>query len=143
MQLTRHTDFSLRVLIYLSLNKNEELVTINEISEHFDILKNHLTKVVNHLSQKGFIDTIRGKNGGLRLAKRPDKLKLGDVIEAMEMNLDIINCSKPICPLINNCELKNILNEAKYSFLKTLNNYTLADLNRKPEMIKNLLHFPA
>ena len=143
MQLTRHTDFSLRVLIYLSLNKNEELVTINEISEHFDILKNNLTKVVNHLSQKGFIDTIRGKNGGLRLAKRPNKIKLGDVIESMEMNLDIVDCSKPICPLNNNCELKNILNEAKLSFFKTLNNYTLADLNRKPEMIKNLLHYPA
>jgi len=56
MQLTLHTDFSLRVLIYLSLNKPGELVTINEISEHFEILKNHLTKVVNHLAQKGYVD---------------------------------------------------------------------------------------
>lgn len=142
MQLTRHTDFSLRVLIYLSLNENEELVTINEISEHFDILKNHLTKVVHHLSQQGFINTTRGKNGGLRLAKRPDEIKLGDVVQSMEINLDVVNCSKPSCPLMNNCELKNILNEAKFAFLKILNNYTLADLNKKPEIIKNLLHFP-
>ena len=142
MQLTRHTDFSLRVLIYLSLNKTEELVTINEISEHFDILKNHLTKVVSHLSKKRFIETIRGKNGGVRLAKSPEKIKLGDVVASMEMNLDIVDCSKPTCPLNNNCELKNILNEAKYAFLKTLNNYTLADLSRKPEIIKNLLHYP-
>jgi len=142
MQLTRHTDFSLRVLIYLSLNKNEELVTINEISEHFDILKNHLTKVVSHLSQKGFIETIRGKNGGLRLAKSPDKIKLGDVVASMEMNLDIVDCSKTACPLNNNCELKSILNEAKLSFFKTLNKYSLAGLNKEPKIIKNLLHFP-
>lgn len=142
MQLTRHTDFSLRVLIYLSLNNNQELVTINEISEHFDILKNHLTKVVNHLSQKGFVHTIRGKNGGIRLAKKPDEIKLGDVVQEMEMNLEVVDCSKPLCPLNNHCELKGILNEAKFSFLKTLNTYTLADLNKKPETIKNLLHWP-
>ena len=142
MQLTRHTDFSLRVLIYLSLNENQELVTINEISEHFDIIKNHLTKVVNNLSQKGFIQTVRGKNGGLRLAKKINEIKLGDVVQAMEQNLDVIDCSKPLCPLNNNCELKSILNEAKHSFLKTLNNYTLADLNSKPEKMKNLLHWP-
>jgi len=141
MQLTRHTDFSLRVLIYLSLNKTEELVTINEISDHFEILKNHLTKVVNHLAQKGYVDTVRGKNGGLRLAKKPTDIKLGDVVQSMEMNLDVVDCSKPLCPLINNCKLKQILNEAKRSFLKTLNNYTIEDLNTEPEIIKNLLHF--
>lgn len=141
MQLTRHTDFSLRVLIYLSLNKSEELITINEISEHFEILKNHLTKVVNHLAQKGYIETIRGKNGGLRLAKKPAEIKLGDVVQSMEMNFDVVDCSKPLCPLINNCKLKRILNEAKHSFLKTLNNYTVEDLNTEPEIIKNLLHF--
>lgn len=141
MQLTRHTDFSLRVLIYLSLNKTEELVTINEISDHFEILKNHLTKVVNHLAQKGYVETIRGKNGGLRLAKKPADIKLGDVVQSMEMNLDVVDCSKPLCPLINNCKLKHILNEAKHSFLKTLNNYTVEDLNTEPEIIKSLLHF--
>jgi len=141
MQLTLHTDFSLRVLIYLSLNKSGELVTINEISDHFEILKNHLTKVVNHLAQKGYVDTVRGKNGGLRLAKKPADIKLGDVIQSMEMNLDIVDCSKPLCPLINNCKLKQILNEAKRSFLKTLNNYTIEDLNTEPEIIKSLLHF--
>lgn len=142
MQLTRHTDFSLRVLIYLSLNKKEELVTINEISEHFEILKNHLTKVVHHLAQKGYVETIRGKNGGIRLAKNPADIRLGDVVQAMEMNLDMIDCSKPLCPLINNCKLKRILNEAKQSFLIILNNYTIEDLNTEPEIMKNLLHFP-
>lgn len=141
MQLTRHTDFSLRVLIYLSLNKPEELVTINEISDHFEILKNHLTKVVNHLAQKGYLETVRGKNGGLRLARHPAEIKLGDVVRSMEMNLDVVDCSKPLCPLINNCKLKRILNEAKQSFLKTLDNYTIQDLNEEPEIIKSLLHF--
>lgn len=142
MQLTRHTDFSLRVLIYLSLNESEQLVTINEISKHFKILKNHLTKVVHHLAQKGYVDTIRGKNGGIRLAKKPEDILLGDVVKAMEMNLDVVDCSKPLCPLINKCKLKNILNEAKQSFLTTLNNYSIKDLNEQPETIKNLLHFP-
>lgn len=142
MQLTRHTDFSLRVLIYLSLNKTDELVTINEISKHFEILKNHLTKVVHHLAQKGYVETVRGKNGGLRLARNASDIKLGEVIQSMEMNLDVVDCSKPLCPLINNCKLKNILNEAKQSFIKTLNNYTIADLNSQPETMKNLLHFP-
>lgn len=141
MQLTRHTDFSLRVLIYLSLNKSDELVTINEISEHFEILKNHLTKVVNHLAQKGYIETVRGKNGGIRLARNPADIKLGDVVQSMEMNLDVVDCSKPLCPLINNCKLKRILNEAKQSFLKTLNHYTIGDLSEEPETIKSLLHF--
>ena len=142
MQLTRHTDFSLRVLIYLSLNKSETLITINEISEHFEILKNHLTKVVNKLAKKGYIVTIRGKNGGIRLAKKPSEILLGNVVQSMEANLDIVDCTKPLCPLINNCKLKNILNEAKLSFLKTLNNYTIEDLNSEPDTIKTLLHFP-
>jgi len=142
MQLTRHTDFSLRVLIYLSLNKSEQLVTISEISEHFEILKNHLTKVVNHLAQKGYVETIRGKNGGIRLAKKPAEIKLGDVVQAMEMNLEVVDCTKPLCPLINNCKLKRVLNEAKQSFLSTLNNYSIKDLNTEPEIMKNLLHFP-
>lgn len=141
MQLTRHTDFSLRVLIYLSLNKSNELVTINEVSEHFEILKNHLTKVVHHLAQEGYIETIRGKNGGMRLAKNSDDIKLGDVVQAMEINLEVIDCTKPLCPLMNNCEFKKILNEAKLSFINTLNKYSLKDLNRKPDMMKNLLHF--
>ena len=142
MQLTRHADFSLRVLIYLSLNKSEKLVTINEISEHFDILKNHLTKVVHRLAQKGYIETIRGKNGGLRLAKNPSDIMIGDIVKAMETNMDVVDCSKPLCPLVNHCELKSILNEAKLSFISTLNKYSLADLNKKPDMMKNLLHFP-
>ena len=143
MQLTRHTDFSLRVLIYLSLKENEELVTINEISEHFNILKNHLTKVVSHLSQQNFITTVRGKNGGIRLAQKPDKINLGNVIRAMEVNLEIIDCSKPLCPLTGYCELKSILNEAQQSFLSTLDKYTLADLNNQAQQIKTLLHWPS
>jgi len=142
MQLTRHTDFSLRVLIYLSLNKNEKLVTINEISSHFNILKNHLTKVVNNLSQQGFIKTTRGKNGGISLALRADEINLGDVVRATEVNMKIIDCSKPPCPLTGFCELKNILNEAQQNFLNTLDKYTLADLNTQEQIFKNLLHYP-
>ena len=142
MQLTRHTDFSLRVLIYLALIKENELVTISEISEHFNILKNHLTKVVNHLSQEGFIKTIRGKNGGIRLARKPNEINLGKVVRAMEMNMEIIDCAKPVCPLTGFCDLKGILNQAQQSFLTTLDKYTLADLNNQPQQVKSLLQWP-
>lgn len=93
------------------------------------------------MQKKSYLETIRGKNGGLRLAKPPGEIKLGDVVRSKEVKLDVVDCSKPVFPLINNCKLKCILNEAKQSFLKTLDNYTIQDLNEESEIIKNLLHF--
>ncbi len=140
MQLTHHTDFSLRVLIFLSLQDKNTLVTINEIANHFNILKNHLTKVVNNLSRHGYINTVRGKNGGIRLAKSADSINLGEIVQTMETNTEVVNCQKPACPLNNHCELKNILNEAQAAFFQTLEKYTLADIIQQPATIINLLN---
>ena len=140
MQLTQHTDFSLRVLIYLSLQDKEVITTINEIASHFNILKNHLTKVVHSLAKHGYIKTVRGKNGGISLNVSPDSLYLGNIIRTTEKNTEVINCKKSICPLINNCELKNILNKAENAFFDALNEYTLADINKNPQKIKTLLN---
>lgn len=141
MQLTRHTDFSLRVLIFLSLQEKNTLVTINEIAKHFRIVKNHLTKVVHQLALQGYIKTVRGKNGGICLAFPPNEINLGIIVKTMENNTEVINCQKPVCPLNNYCELKGILNEAQNSFFTTLEKYTLADISNQPHKIKKLLNW--
>ncbi len=143
MQLTRHTDFSLRVLIYLSLQNKDTLITIEEISKHFNILKNHLTKVVHQLALKGYIKTVRGKNGGMTLAKPPKQINLGEIIQSMENKTDVIDCKGANCPLTNNCELKDIFNEAQNAFFSTLDKYSLADISKTPENLQKLLNFTA
>ena len=143
MQLTHHTDFSLRVLIYLALQEKDTLVTIDDVAKDFKILKNHLTKVVQHLAHHGYIKTVRGKNGGMTLARSPDKINLGDIIQTMENNTEVINCKEPACPLINHCELKGILNEAQNAFFSTLGKYSLADIRKQSQQIKILLNIPA
>jgi len=143
MQLTKHTDFSLRVLIFLSLQEDNSLVTIDDIAEHFNILKNHLTKIVHKLSKYGYVKTVRGKNGGICLARSPDQMNLGAIIKEMETNTEIVNCEKPACPLHMNCVLKGVLNEAQLAFFTTLEQYTLADISKPQQKIKNLLSWPA
>ncbi len=141
MQLTHHTDFSLRVLIFLSLQDNNSLVTIDEVARHFNIFKNHLTKVVHQLSNLGYVKTIRGKNGGICLARSPEGMNLGDIVQAMETNIEVVNCQIPACPLHNHCELKGILNEAQQAFFTTLEKYNLADISKQPQKIRNLLNW--
>ena len=140
MQLTHHTDFSLRVLVFLAVQKQDALVTISDIANDFNIAKNHLTKVVHKLSKHGYIVTVRGKNGGLCLAKAPAELNVGDIVKTMEANIEVVNCKNPVCPLSNACELKGILNEAQDAFFATLEKYTLADIVRQPDKIINLLN---
>jgi len=143
MQLTKHTDFSLRVLIFLSLQDNNSLVTIDDVAKHFNILKNHLTKVVHQLAKLGYIKSVRGKNGGICLAHSPDRMNLGEIVKAVENNIEVVNCKKPICPLSNHCELKGILNEAQHAFFEILEKYSLADISKQPQKIRNLLSWPS
>lgn len=140
MKLTQHTDFSLRLLIFLSLQNKGELVTIDHVVEHFLILKNHLTKIVNKLSKLGYINTVRGKNGGICLAKAASEINLSEVVKAMEANIEVVNCNTPACPLTNNCELKHILDDAQQAFFSALAQHTLADICSKPKKIKALLN---
>ena len=140
MKLTQHTDFSLRLLIFLSLQNKGELVTIDHVVEHFLILKNHLTKIVNKLSKLGYINTVRGKNGGICLAKAASEINLSEVVKAMEANIEVVNCNTPACPLTNNCELKHILDDAQQAFFSTLERYTLSDICTQPKKLKLLLN---
>jgi len=139
MQLTRHTDYSLRVLMYLGVNPGR-MVTIAEISEAYDISRNHLMKVVHELGGLGFIQTFRGKQGGIQLARPLEEVNVGDVVRQMEENLDIINCDAPMCPIETVCILRGALDEARDAFLAVLDDYSLADLvNRRKRKLRMLL----
>lgn len=127
MQLTKHTDYAFRVLIYLAGMK-EERTTIQAITEKFGLSKPHLMKVVNSLSNKGWIKSTRGKNGGICLGERSEEISLRDVLVHMEKTLEPINCSTPMCYINNICQLKPILMQAQEEYLSHLGQYTLADL---------------
>lgn len=140
MQLTRFTDYSLRVLMYLG-EQFDRLVTIREIAEIHGISENHLMKIVHRLAAHGYIETVRGKGGGMRLARQPEKINLGDVVRDAEENMDIAECfeaSTCSCILLPTCTLKSILIEAKKSFLATLDLYRLSDLIRTSSGTANL-----
>jgi Rrf2 family nitric oxide-sensitive transcriptional repressor len=142
MQLTRYTDYSLRVLLYLAASEPGQRVTVGDIADRFSIARNHLVKVVNRLGQLGYVKTIRGKGGGIVLGRDSADIGLGAVVRDMESNLNLIDCNQPPCPLRSNCQLKGILNQAGRAFLKVLDDYTLADLVRQPEPLRVLLQLP-
>lgn len=133
MRITRYTDYSIRVLIYLGL-KGETLATIQEIADRYGISKNHLMKVVHDLQLRGYVDTIRGKNGGIRLRLQPERINIGRLIRDTEQDMTLVECFGPgnNCIITPFCDLKHILNEALEAFFKVLDGYTLADL-LKPE----------
>lgn len=137
MHLTRFTDYSIRVLVFLAI-KGEERSTINEIAETFDISRNHLMKVVQELSQKSYVTAIRGKHGGLLLTRDPETIVLGKLVREMEHGMELVECfhNDNNCIITPSCRLQPILNEALSAFLEVLDRYTLADVlsNRYPQL---------
>jgi Rrf2 family nitric oxide-sensitive transcriptional repressor len=130
MQLTRFTDYSLRVLIYLG-SRPDTLATVAAIASEYDISRHHLTRVVHQLGLKGYIETTRGKGGGFRLARQPERIRIGDVVRDMESGFELAECFRPgdsACRLMPACALKPVLAEAGRSFLSSLDRHTLADL---------------
>lgn len=132
MHITRFTDFGLRILMYLSHQSRAEPVKIVEIAEQFSIPRNHLIKVVNHLSKLGWIETTRGRHGGLRLAIQPKQLKLGDILRQLEDSHEVVDCAQTRCNLIGSCNLKRFLDEGLNAFYQHLDQYTLADMTAAP-----------
>lgn len=129
MHLTRFTDYSLRVLIYLGL-KGEQRSTIQEIAEQFDISRNHLMKVVHELGQKGYVTAIRGKHGGLVLQRPPEEINLGMLVRDTEHDLRLVECfgEHSDCRINQVCLLRSVFDEALQAFLAILDRYTLADI---------------
>lgn len=130
MKLTHYSDYSLRVLIYLGVHAPKKLATISEIAESYAISRNHVVKVVHHLGRLGYVETLRGKHGGMRLAMRPEEINVGKLVRETEASLQIVECfgDDDACVLTPVCVLKHALNDALQAFLEQLDQYTLKDL---------------
>ncbi len=129
MRLTLWTDYALRTLIYVGARKGQ-FATITQIAESFGISRTHLMKVVNKLGQQGYVDTIRGNGGGIRLTRPPAEIGVGAVVRDSEEELAVMGClaEAGFCRIEGCCVLRRALHEATLAFLRTLDGYTLADL---------------
>jgi Rrf2 family nitric oxide-sensitive transcriptional repressor len=141
MRLTRFTDYILRVLIYLGAHRDDgRLVTIRDIATAYGISENHLMKVVHHLAKQGYVQTTRGKGGGMRLALEPEQINLGAVVRGSEEDLAVVECfeeGNPKCPIVPACTLRGVLGRALRAFFEVLDGKTLADLLQpKAELVR-------
>jgi Rrf2 family nitric oxide-sensitive transcriptional repressor len=146
MRLTQFTDYSLRVLIYLGLNGDGRLCTIHDIAQHYRISENHLMKVVHGLSQLGYVDSVRGRGGGLRLARPPEQVSVGAVVRDIEKDAALVECFDPEaneCCITEACALRHALAEASAAFFAVLDRYRLSDLLRPKAKLLRLLQIPA
>ncbi len=138
MQLTTFTDYGLRSLMYLAIH-GERLCNISEIAEHYGISRHHLVKVVHRLGQLGYVDSVQGKGGGIRLARDPAALRLGDLVRDLEPNMRIVECfdrETNTCRITGACQLKHYLFDASAAFLDSLNRHTLADTVTNPALFR-------
>lgn len=145
MQLTTFTDYCLRVLIYAGL-RPDGLVTINDVANAYGISRNHVTKVVFRLAQLGYLETTRGKGGGMRLARRPELIAIGRVVRQTEEDFALVGClpdRREFCAVMPACTLKSAFTEALDAFFAVLDRYTLADLIEPRQKLSALLGIPA
>ena len=135
MRLSAFSDYSLRVLMFLGSHR-ERLSTILEIAEFYGISENHLMKVVNQLSTMVYVDTVRGKGGGMRLAMEPKKIKLGDVIRNTESDFALAECfgDNSVCRIQTACVLQTVLSSALAGMFNVLDKHTLEDIIIKPNV---------
>jgi Rrf2 family nitric oxide-sensitive transcriptional repressor len=135
------TDYSLRVLVYAAARPGERCLTV-DVADAFAISRHHVVKVVNELQHLGFLETVRGRNGGFTLAQPAAKIRVGDVVRRTEATMTLVECfdrGTNTCPLAGACGLKGILREAFDAFLAVLDRYTLADLVKRPRWTARLL----
>ncbi len=148
MRLTDYTDYALRVLLFLAVHE-EGLTTIQDISDAYGISKNHLMKVVQRLGELGWIDTVRGRHGGLRLNARSLALTIGEVVRGTESDFAIVGCfpregAEPRgCVIEPQCRLKHVFEAARGAFLAELDKYTLGDLSSPGAPLADLLGLSA
>ena len=130
MRLTYHTDYGLRLLMLLAAEPGR-LHTITEIARRHRVSKSHLMKVAMTLTQAGIVESVRGRSGGLRVARAPADISLGEVVRATEESFDVVECfdaAANTCLVTRACGLKGVLHEATGAFLAVLDRHTLADL---------------
>ena len=125
MKLTRYTDYALRVLMHLAA-RPERLCSIGEIARTYAISHNHLMKVVHDLGKSGYVSAVRGRNGGIRLARPAEEINVGAVVRHTEEGFDLVDCGS--CVIAPACGLTGVLGKALAAFMDTLDGFTLADL---------------
>lgn len=143
MHVTTFSDYSMRVMMYLGL-QHGKLATIADIAQAYNISGNHLTKVVHHLAQHGYVETVRGKGGGLRLSRDPSTVNIGEMIRASEGDTGLLPCldKEGTCCIQPSCKLMAILREAQTAMFNVLDKYTLADLLTQKEPLARILMHP-
>ncbi len=130
MYLSKFTDYSFRILMYLG-NNPDKLSTVDELSSILGLSTHHVKKIVYKLSKNNYISSLKGRNGGIKLGMDPKDINLGKLLEITEDNLDILECfsiENNTCSLNNCCKLKPIINDALESFKLELSKYTLDDI---------------
>lgn len=137
MRLTRQTNYAIRILMYLAVNP-DRLSRLGEIARSYSAPEPFMFKILNPLVSAGFVETVRGRNGGIRLARKATEINLREVVELTEENFQMAECFEAgaDCPLIYSCELNAALRQALEAFLSTLGRYTIADLTKN----KGYLH---
>lgn len=135
MRLTRYTDYAMRVLLYLGA-KPEKVSSIGEIARAYGISQNHLMKVAHQLGKAGYVEGVRGRSGGIRLARPADKINVGAVVRGAEEGFDLVDCGN--CLIAPACGLTGVLDEALAAFMAVLDRYTLADLLKKRSKLLSL-----
>lgn len=141
MRLTRHTDNALRALIFLGLH-DDTPQRITDISRRMGMSEDHTAKVIARLAELGFVTTLRGRSGGVRLARPAAEINVGAVVRATEDNLNLVECFDPVtnqCPIAPACALAPALDEALTAFFTVLDRYSLGDLVEKPRALQRLL----
>jgi Rrf2 family nitric oxide-sensitive transcriptional repressor len=145
MRLTDYTDYSLRVLLYLAV-RPEGLATIQDISDAYGISKNHLMKVVQRLAELGWVETVRGRNGGLRLFEHSSALTIGEVVRAAESDFTLVSCfsggdpaAHRECVIQSQCRLKGVLEAAREAFFRELDGFTIRDIAEPASPLMSLL----
>ena len=136
MRLTRYTDYAMRVLLHLAARGDDGLSSIGEIAALYKISQNHLMKVVQDLGKAGFVRTVRGRGGGIALARPADQIVVGQVVRQTEDGFKLVDCTA--CVIAPACTLPRALNEATAAFIAVLDKYTLEDLLDQRHQMRTL-----
>lgn len=127
MQITKFSDIALRAMMAVALDP-DRLFGIRELSNRFRVSNNHMVKVVHSLVGSGYLRSVRGRNGGIKIARLPSDITLGEIVRSTETTTRIIDCKTADCPLFPECNLQGILNEANDAFYASLDRYFLSDV---------------
>lgn len=130
MRLTQYSNFTLRTLQFLALHE-PEIVTVDQVARAHGISRAHLVKVAYDLSQRGYVETQRGRNGGMRLARSAERITVGEILRWTEAPLELVECFNPqtnTCPLQGHCHLSRGIQRALRAFFVVLDDLTIADI---------------